>query len=411
MKSKYIYQFLGFITIGLLVIACVEEFDFESITFKSSLVVEATITDEYKKHEVLLSRTFDLKEEGPKPEINSEIKILDDIGNIYNFKEADSGRYVSLNKFSAIPNTSYKLQIKTSNGTLYESNEIQLSSNTQEFNIYASRGINEEGVDGVTIYVNSFDATGSSKYYRYKYEETYKIIAPYWSPLDAFGVSMLPTRDETPLHEVYTLPRTKEEQTCFNTLYSDKILQTETTLLSEDRVSDYPIRFIAKDDFIITHRYTILIDQIIQSYDSYNYYKTLNDISSSKSLFSQLQPGFVYGNLKSITNENEQVIGFFDVASSKSKRLFFNFEDFFPTEAKPPYVVSCNLIAPDLDDRSLFGNPEFSPLIKLLMFDGLKFVDFNDTINNPNNPYWIVKKECGDCTNLGTNIVPDFWAD
>lgn len=409
MRLKKIYKFIGIIFATIFTISCIEPFDIATQTFENILVVEATITNELKYQEINLSRTFRLEEEGPFAENNANVTVIDDFQNTYNFQEADSGKYISTLEFSAIHGRNYQLIILTADGKKYTSNPTQLSNVVEEFTTSIAKERNDDGVEGVTIYANSFDPSGNSKYYRYEYEETYKIIAPYWSPLDAFGVSMVPTNDDPPpLHEVYTLPRTKEERICYNILYSDLILQTETNLFSEDRITNFPIRFLAKDDFMITHRYSILVRQFVQSLEAYTFYKKHTKFSDQESLFSQNQPGFITGNVYSTDDLNERVLGYFEVSSALTQRIFFNFEDFFPNEPKPPHIVECYIIAPDLDDNSYMASPDFSPLIKLLMFDGFKFVDFNEV---PNRPYLIVREECGDCTSLGSNIIPDFWVD
>jgi Domain of unknown function (DUF4249) len=404
------YKFVGIFFISVFTISCVEPFDIATLTFENMLVVEATITNELKYQEIILSRTFRLEEEGPFAENNANVTVIDDFQNTYNFKETSSGKYISTLKFGAIHGRNYQLMILTTDGKKYSSKPTQLSNVVEEFTTSIVKEINDDGVEGLTIYADSFDPSGNSKYYRYEYEETYKIIAPYWSPLDAFGVSMAPSNDDPPpLHEVYTLPRTKEERICYNTLYSDIILQTETNLFSEDRVTNFPIRFVAKDDFMITHRYSILVRQYVQSLEAYTFYKTHTKFSDQESLFSQNQPGFITGNVFLVDDLNERVLGYFEVSSALTQRIFFDFEDFFPDDPKPPHIVECDIIAPELD---AWDGGEFSPLIKVLMFDGMKFFDFNKEANtpiNPNRPYLIVRKECGDCTSLGSNIVPDFW--
>ena len=413
MELRNSYRFTGVFFIGIFTISCVEPFEIATITFENSLVIEATITNELKYQEIKLSRTYPLEEEGPFDENNANVTIIDDFQNTYNFQETSSGKYLSTFKFGAISGRNYQLMILTADGKRYTSTPIQLSNIVEEFNASITKEINDDGIEGIAIYANSFDPSGNSKYYRYEYEETYKIIAPYWSPLDAFGVSMAPTNDDPPpLHEVYTLPRTKEERVCYNTVNSNKILQTETNLFSEDRVTNFPIRFLAKDDFMITYRYSILVRQYVQSLEAYTFYKTHTKFSDQESLFSENQPGFIVGNVFSVDDSNERVLGYFEVSSALTQRIFFDFEDFFPDEPKPPHIVGCYIIAPELD---AWDGPEFSPLIKLLMFDGMKFFDFNNkganTPINPNRPYLIVRKECGDCTTLGSNVKPDFWID
>ena len=56
--------------------------------------------------------------------------------------------------------------------------------------VYAERIINENNSEGMAIFVDSFDPTGNSRYYRYELEETYRVIAPDWLPDDLEGVPL-----------------------------------------------------------------------------------------------------------------------------------------------------------------------------------------------------------------------------
>ena len=381
--------------------SCLEEFDFKTESFESALVVEATLTNEMKNQEVLISRTFRFEEEGPNAETNADVRITDDLSNTYDFQEMEPGKYVSVNPFSAVPNVNYQLLITTSDGKNYTSTPTQLTNATQLDEVNVSRTTNNEGVDGIEITVDSFDPTGNSKYYRYTYEETYKIVAPKWTQLDFLVVS------DTPPFEVSTQSRTQEEKTCYATTNSNTVIITDTNDLSEDRVSNFPIRFIANDNYIIGHRYSILVHQYIQSTAAYNFYKTLRDLSGSESIFSQNQPGFFSGNVASVTDSNEKVIGFFDVATVSSKRIFFNYQDFYPG-AEPPFISNCTEFAPPLSSPSM---PPSSPLIDQINGGFIKYFAENENPNEAEGPYFAVSRECGDCTALGSNVVPPFWVE
>ena len=408
--NKHIVFVITIISIALQ--NCVEPFDAATESFENLLVVEATITNEFKYHQIKLSKSYRLEDPIPNYPLNASVKVIDDIQNTYLFQLQDTtGLYVSIQKFAVQPNRSYQLLIN-SNGKSYESIPTTLTNSLSEYNITAIKETNKDGIEGIMIYADSSDPSGNSKYYRFQYEETYKIIAPYWSPLDGYG-DPFPLPNPPPYHEVFTRPRIQEEKTCYKTTYSNKILQTNTDLYAEDRVVKYPVLFLPKDDFKITHRYSILVRQLIQSQEAYAYYKTLDKFSGIESVFSQKQQGFIQGNMYVVGNPDKKVIGYFEVSSAKTKRIFFNFEDFFPNENKPPYITECNLITPDLDDYSFGSNPEFSPLIKYLQVYDFKFVGLNDTIlpPNPNKPFIIVERPCGDCTTLGSNIRPNFWID
>ncbi|MEN8126019.1 MAG: DUF4249 domain-containing protein [Bacteroidota bacterium] len=402
MKKIKIYQSVFLVLLVFFTHACVEQIDIETLTFEDVLVVEAIITNELKHQEIKLSRSIKFENEEPIYESNAEVKIIDD-SNTYFFKEVSEGKYLSIEEFNAQPNRNYQLLITTKNGKSYVSKEVELTTVTQIDEVYASREIDGFGNEGISIFVDSYDPKNNSKYYRYEYEETYKIIAPYWSPFD-----MVVVDDRYIVKKL----KTKEEKTCYNSLISNTIIQTETTGLTDDRVSKFEVRFIPRNDPIISHRYSIMVKQYVQSLDAYSYYKTLNKLSGgSGNIFSQNQPGFFNGNIFSKDNIEEKVIGFFEAASVSSKRIFFDYYDFFPEEALPPYFIECELFAPSTTMDA--GDP--SLLMELLKAGKVKYYMKNPNYPNPQNEnegkYYVVEAPCGDCTELGTNIKPDFWVD
>jgi hypothetical protein len=402
-KTYNLYLFL----VLLFLSSCVEEIDFEIEKFESALVIEATITNEEKNQVILLSRAFQTEDDGPPPERNATVKILA-VGNNYVFEELEPGRYVSTVPFSAQPSIDYMLSITTSNGRTYSSSPTILSQTTQIDAVYAVRETTNEDVNGMSIYVDSFDPTGKSKYYRYSYEETYKIIAPRWVPED------LVLTDANNCIVDLRLTRPQEERVCYNTVSSNTINQFSTNSLTEDRVTRHLVRFIDSEDFIISWRYTILVSQYVQSSAAYAYFETLNKFASEGSLFSQIQPGFFEGNISSETNPNEKVIGFFDVSSVSSQRLYFHYEDFYPDEPLPPLEYACE----ELHLEQFSSSGTCGTLISGLLTDNVVYLSgaskVIDSISGELvtiGPFNMVFRACGDCTALGSNVVPDFWVD
>lgn len=404
MKKVKIYHIIYLTIIAFIANSCIEPYDIKTTTtFESALVIEATITNEFKYQEINLSKTFQLEDNGPLAESGANVKIVDDGQNTYNFREISPGKYVSYTEFKALPNKNYQLQIITSDGKSYSTTPTPLTNSTQIDNLYASKEIDDLGFEKISIFVDSFDPTGNSKYYRYEYEETYKIIAPKWSEYDLVVTSNVPP------FRIEKVFKTREERVCYKTEYSNSIIQNETIGFSEDRVFKFPVRVLSKDNAIISHRYSILVKQYVQSLDAFTFYKTLKKLSGSESLFSQNQPGFFNGNVFSVDDPNEKVIGFFEVSSVSSKRMYFNFLDLFPGEPLPPYFTDCVPYAPT---NKFYAN-EPSDLFNLINSGSVKYYMANvtPTPNSDEGPYLVVSPECGDCTRLGTNIKPDFWVE
>lgn len=307
--------------------SCTEPYTLQTNTFEDALVIEATITNELKKQEIKISRTFRLEEEEAQIETNATVYVTDDLGNQYNFNEAN-GKYISEFEFQAIPNRQYQLFVSTSNGKQYTSNIEKLTTVNNLTSIEATVK-NKFGVNGVDITANSFDPTNSSKYYRYEYEETYRFSVPFW----ASDSLIINTDPDLPLVFVKA-SRSSPSKTCFKTDKFTDIILGNTTGLNEDRVKDFSVRFLSQENFIIADRYSILVRQYIQNLAAYTFYKTLKDLSATGSVLTPSQPGFFSGNISSVENKNEKVIGFFDVSTVSEKRIFFNYDDFFSRRRK-----------------------------------------------------------------------------
>ncbi|HEU4790343.1 MAG TPA: DUF4249 domain-containing protein [Flavobacterium sp.] len=369
---------------------CTEPYILETNTYEEALVVEATITNEFKKQEITLTKTSRFEDATIQIEKGAEISITDNTGIRYDFKE-ESGKYISTTEFQATAGKEYRLNIKTKDGRSFESSTETLTPINPMQEIKATVET-KDSLRGVGIRVSSYDPTNTAKYYRYEYEETYKIIAPKWVASKSVVLS------ETTIGIV---PNPTNTRICYSTKKNTELLLTNTNNLNEARLN-FLVRFISDQNYIITHRYSILVKQYVESLASYTYYTTLKKLSGSGSILYPTQPGFINGNIKSVNNENDKIIGYFDVASASSKRIYFNYEDLFPGELAPPYYTTC-----DQDIYTLCFSPGCRgyDLIQGIGINKLAY-QFHEGIN-----YHMVHIECGDCTSFSSNIKPLFWED
>ncbi|SHJ06626.1 DUF4249 domain-containing protein [Aquimarina spongiae] len=394
MMVKKIYRLLLLSGLALVCNNCVEEFDFGTQNFEDILVVDARITDELKFQKVALSRTFRLENEGPAPEIGASVSVTDDRQNVFQFSETTEGQYISNEAFAAESGVNYQLQITTLNGKSYASRAVTLPQPTPIDELYVERIINDDGEEGVGFFVDSFDPTGNAFFYRYEYEETYQIIPPFWFDLDIKVISRDPP-------EIDVVSREREERICYKNEFSNRIIINETTSLSENRVERFMVQFLASSDLKLRDRYSILVKQFVQTPEAHEFFDTLSNFSDLESLFSQLQPGFIVGNILSVENPNENVLGFFELTPISEKRVFVNRRDFFPESTKPDYPANC----------SFFEESEDEPLkvIDAVENRGLKLISVGAGFIY--DQYTFTFKICSDCNVLGSNVRPDFWVD
>ena len=394
---------------------CVEPFETEGIIedFESVLVVEAALTNELKRHEVTLTRAFEFEADSASAERNANVSIVDDQGVRFNFSESEPGVYISDMVFGAERDRNYSLAITTSDGRTYASDPAALTAETTIGSVDAERIIDEDGNEGMAILVNSFDPTGNSNLYRYEYEETFLVIAPDWNNTDL--VKTVPTdRDDCQVNLVFT--GDNNERICYGTNNSNDIILTNTSGLDEDRVSDLQLRFINRDNAILRQRYSILVRQFVQSPAAHTFYVRLQELSQSDNLFSQVQTGLLVGNIFSEVNEDEIVLGYFEVASVSEERIFFNYEDFFPGEDLPPYFITCTQTAPAFEQPRDFGFFAGCLLSELVAAEAVEYLAPNNgqippTEGQAVGPHIVVPAPCGDCTRIGSNVRPSFWVD
>lgn len=398
MKFHFIKNIILLSILVTLFSRCTEAYPLITNRYEEVLVVEANLTNELKRHEIMLTKSAKFEDESYLTENGAEVFITDDAGNQYNFSQ-DSDKYVSDVEFQAVPNIKYQLHIKTQNGGSFESSPEALTTVTPIQSVAASV-TEKDGVNGVGIRVKSFDSGSTSNYYRFEYEETYKVIAPKWRPIKIEWNSATQAPD--------FVPNSPDTKTCYGFKKNVEILLESTNNLKEDRI-DYLIRFINSKDYIITNRYSILVKQYIESKAAYDYYNTLKKTAASGgTIVSPTQPGFLLGNLKSV-NSNSKIAGYFDVCSVSTERIYFNYEDLFPGKFPPPYVVDCN-------EFCYSSVEEFVPVPCTNWghyaedLSRGKIAYYSGTGSSGGFTYW-VDAPCGDCTTIASNIKPPFWVD
>lgn len=413
MKKIFLYRFL-ITTIFIAVFGCTTPYNYQSSSaYEDVIVIESTITNQNKTHEVKVTRAYKLDEKSPTFETGAVVFVTDNIGNKYDFKQ-NTDKYTSVNTFQVAPDRQYQLHVKTKDGRSYISTTEKLPQQTEISSVEANK-VTKNNQLGVEITVNSTDPTNNSHYYRYEYEETYKIVAPKYSPIKAVPVYF--AAGSYPPGKVVLEERTENVRICYSNQNSNELLLTSTSDLSEDKVSNFPVRFIASTDPIIRNRYSILVKQYVQSLAAHTFFETLQEISKSGSILSQTQPGFFYGNIKAVDNPGEKVIGYFDVSSYSEKRLFFNFTDVLNGEPIPKYPYTCpsEFATEDEAKEYIFSycfnkNPAFECQGELI----LEFLSSGFKVYFPTEfptSYILYPIECGDCTSYSSNVKPPFWIE
>lgn len=408
--------------------SCVEPFVAETLSFENVLVIDARITDELKQHEIILRRTYPFERTDFEVERNASVQISDATGTTFDFQEAEAGRYVSTRAFAAMTDVGYTLSITTSDGRSYASETVVTPQRVPITDITASVGFNAMEDEGLSIQISNEGTDTAPKYFRYEYEETYKIVAPFYNPFEFDVIDSLYFQEgDFDGLDIGIKPREDESQFCYGFGASSDLILRDSERNVGNATGKFEIRFLRNDDFKITHRYSILVKQYNLGADSYGYYTTLNDFASDESVFTDIQPGILEGNIKAATPE-EPVLGYFEIAAVTEERLFFDYEDFYPDAPLPPYIINCDLTtAPQLLSFVPHVGPGFvvdeadvvSPLLDGIQAGLIAFHEVNEDYEAPEGdglveglgPFFVKATGCIDCREFGSNVKPDFWID
>ena len=426
MKVSTQIAFFAFVLLIFLV-GCIDEVPLESpdpvgFSLEDVLVVDARITNENKRQRILLSRPITLSADSIYAGVSgATVTVSSSQGSTFRFEETESGPYISAGIFAALEDVEYTLEIELADGKEYLSQPASRGPESSIDRIYAQREFSNLGVDGISIYVDSSNPDPQEDRYRYEYEETYKIIAPNWTASEFEILQDFSQITEGIYPDVRLVPRAQEERVCYNTVASTEILLSIGLEAETEELRGNLIRFLGNDNPVISYRYSILVKQYLQSPEAYSFYTSLRNFSSSDNVFNQIQPGLLEGNIEAVNDADAVVLGYFEVTSVTEARLFFNYEDFYPGEPLPPYfgTVNCDriypprLVNPERDGPS--PPDECGPAQGLTELIEQEIVEYYVTNSEPpglcEGPYFVTQRACGDCTALGSNIVPDFWEE
>ncbi len=353
------------------------------------LVVDGFVNATDRSATVRLSRSQPISElETADPETKATVTINTSTGISYSLLEKNLGEYKV--KDLVIDKTAlYKLRILTASGREYVSDTISIKATPPIDSLGFSISNNGEIL---SVHVNTHDSENKTRYYGWDYIETYQYYASDSSQYKF--VKKVP------------IPRTAEESifSCWQNDDPTSISIGTSIRLADDVINRKSILSIPKGSHKISIRYSVLVKQRALTLPEYTFLDDLRKTTESLGGIFGTTPITVLGNIHSITDKNEPVLGFFSGAEIKEKRFFIEYLD-MPPEFRTLRDVGCNteLSCPIFPDPTA-GPPLFCVSLNELPDNTiiLRLLD--------QNFYEFTTPECGDCRiQGGTTKRPDFW--
>jgi hypothetical protein len=329
---------------------------------------------------IRLTRTRNLNDSAVAgfPELYARVSIQGAGGVSYPLVDtANTGIYSSA-ALNLDNSQQYSVAITTSDTRQYASDLVSCQQTPPIDSLYWQQP------SALTIYLNTADPTGKTRYYRWNYMETWLHRALLQTPWIAIN-GVLTAQDST-----------NQTSDCWSVDSSTNVLIGSSATISQPSINAFPVITIPNSDARIDIGYTILVRQYSLTEAAFNYWQLIQKTSEQLGTLFDIQPTQLVGNLHCLTNAAEPVIGFMTACTLQQKRIFI-YESSLHNWIHNTPAVGCDTV-------SIPYNPDSFP-----------YYPYHDTVYGPyyfNGPTVLVlaPRFCMDCRYLGgTNIAPSYW--
>ena len=388
---------ISIVAVTVLMAACRKPYNPPAIASPGSyLVVEGVINAGADSTTIKLSRTVNLSSQITNNPVNSAVVAVQSDQNIsYPLVQTAPGTYAcaGLNLNSS---HQYRLSINTGSEQYLSDYVPVLNSppiDTVGFTINSG---------GINIYNNTHDPSNTVKYYRWDYQETW-LYHPVYQSLYYWDVDTVLARTTLQQQQVYD---------CYPTESSSNIVLGSSAKLSQDVIVNNPITSVASTSMKLAWEYSILVRQYALTGQAYNFWQILENNTENLGSIFDAQPSQVPGNIHSVNNAAEPVMGYISVGSVAAKRIFIK-------NSQIPYWIPTPLFS-CIDTAFSYQAREFpsDPLVNQVDYNFAynvngyyPYIPIN-AISMPGSPpigYTAGSPQCTECTFVGTNVKPAFW--
>ncbi len=180
-----------------------------------------------------------------------------------------------------------------------------------------------------------------------------------------------------------------ERRYCFSEAVSNDVCVANTERLSENLISKYVLKQISNTDTRVNGLYAITVTQKALDKEAYQYWETLKkNMGETGGLFSA-QPSEYRGNIRSLTNADEIVLGYTSVSTTHTVRQFIDWK------SEQLFKTDCDYIILDGDILLYhYYSLGYRPVFRV----------------EDEGMFWSQLK-CVDCRSYSNSTKPGFWPD
>jgi len=327
----------------VLTVSCVDRLDFVGETKEGQLVIYGLLTDVEERQVVTVSRTA-LSGLPPRGVANAKVSVLSTSGARYPYTSLKTGEY-ELVGFRATAGNSYALEVVV-DGKVYQSKFEKVPELDAEdklsftFDNEPFRTEKPEYVFKVFSETKLPD-TQDPIYLRWTIEETYL-----W-PLAWLRGTGIPPPQPPPCFISDVI-----EPNRINLFDGSGTSTRNSTLLLGRRSVDNSFQY----PFYVT------VKQLSINREAYNYWEKIKIVISNQGSLFDIPPAPVFGNIFNVKDSEETVLGYFEVAKTKTTRIYTTNADvpfylldpcqFLPSTPDDSYPAECRSCAARAQGRS-----------------------------------------------------------
>ncbi|HVU58324.1 MAG TPA: DUF4249 domain-containing protein [Puia sp.] len=350
------------------------------------LVVEGYITGNGPT-QFTLSRTVNLSGNGViPPEKGALVQVEGTDNSIYPLTEVANGNglYVA-NSMPLNAATKYRLRIKTGDGRIYLSDTVPYKVTPPIDSISWTYGPSY----GLKIYANTHDPANATHYYQWVYDETWQYNAAEYAAYEY-------QKDQ---NQVVFRPDSEQIYTCWKEAPSTRLILGNSTKLTQDEIYLQLLDQIPANTQPLGILFSIIVTQYALTEDGYNFLTLMQKNTESLGSIFDAQPSALRGNIHSLSDPNEQVIGFVSAGTIEKQRIFIS-------RYQVPdwrYYLGC-----DLPDTIVGLSPD---ALKHFYFEQSYIpLEAHYSFGGPQDGWTSNLPGCADCRlQGGTTKKPAFW--
>jgi hypothetical protein len=310
-----------------------------------------------------------------KPVLNATVTVEGNNGDVFTLSQQGNGNYKH-NQLPLVMGQEYRVRIKTAGNKEYVSDYVEAKASPEIDSVTW-----KQDQRGMTIYVNTHDATNKSRYYKWDFDETWEIRAFYAAEFQYVG------GDSIVANPFY-------HYRCWKYASSTTINIGTTAQLAEDVLSEAPVHFISRGNERVSVRYSILVRQQALTKAAYEYFQLVKKNTESIGTIFDPQPSELRGNIRSVSDPSEYAIGFITASATTEKRMFVT-----SVESAWNFLQDCPAVKVfNQSDSIMAWVPQYLPWGAQYYPSGA--IEY----------YYMAPEKCVDCTKRdGDLAMPSYW--